>query len=764
MLSPDRIASRHRDGQRDDWDSNDTAEDGLDIDKLISIFRRQWRVGLVAIVAAVVVAALYVFTAVPMYTSAASVLIDRSNSEIVNQLSTIGSMVDDEASVLSQVELLKSDTIALAVVSKLKLADDPAFLNNANSPLSSVIGFVRSLFDVSSWFAAEKPLIDETEARTRQAVGIILDNLSVVRAGRSYVLQIGYTSRSAEQAAYIANALADAYLLDKLNSKYDATRRASDWLQERIDELKLKALESDFAVQKFRGENGLVAADGKLITDQQLSELNSALIVAQAETAKAAARYDRIKSIIDAGRTDAIVTDVLESSISNDLRKKFLEASKMEAEISSRLGPNHIQAVRLRSEMREFERLMFEELGRIAESYQSEVTVAQSRESALRQSVKEAQGVSAIAGETQVQLRELERTAETYRNLYQTFLQRFQEATQQQSFPITEARVISRATPPTAPSHPRKSLVLALSIVLGGALGAGLGAFREFRDRFFRTGDQVREALGLEFLGTVPLVAIEPYKIGPNDSEHPRNIRKVNSINNYVVDHPLSMFAETLRSAKIAIDLSVKENRAKVIGIVSTLPGEGKSTVAVNFAELLAMQGARTLLIDSDLRNPGATRAIGRNAEAGLLEALIDNRPVRDLLLLNQKTKLAFLPAVVTRRVPHSSELLASPAMNAIIETAKTGFDYIVLDLPPLGPVVDARAIASRVDSFIYVIEWGNTSRKAVKSILASDMEVYDKCAGVVLNKVDEDKMKLYRAYGSSEYYSSRYLSYYRED
>ncbi|WP_250959594.1 polysaccharide biosynthesis tyrosine autokinase [Rhizobium sp. CG5] len=750
--------------QRDDWDNDENAGDGIDVDKLISIFRRQWRVGMVSIIAAVVVAALYVFTAVPMYTSVASVLIDRSNNEIVNQLSTIGSMVDDEPSVLSQMELFRSDAIATAVVSKLKLIDDPVFLNGSTSPLSSAMTFVRSLFNVSSWFAAEEPLLDETEAKTTEAVGIILENLSVGRAGRSYVLQVGYTSPSAEQSARIANALAEAYLLDKLNSKYDATRRASDWLQERIDELKQKALDSDFAVQKFRGENGLVAADGRLITDQQLSELSSALIIAQAETAKAAARYDRIKSIIDAGRTDAIVTDVLDSSISNDLRQKYLEASKLESEISSRLGPNHAQAVRLRSEMREYERLMFAELGRIAESYQSDVTVAQSRESALRQSVKEAQGVSALAGETQVQLRELERSAETYRNLYQTFLQRFQEATQQQSFPITEARVISRATPPPGPSSPRKALVLALAIMLGGAFGAGLGAFREFRDRFFRTGDQVRESLGLEFLGAVPAVAIEPYKIGPAGGENPRNIRKASSISNYVVDHPLSMFAETLRSAKIAIDLGVKENRAKVIGIVSTLPGEGKSTVAVNFAELLAMQGARTLLIDSDLRNPGATRAIGRNAEAGLLEALIDNRPVRDLLLLNQKTKLAFLPAVVTRRVPHSSELLASPAMNAIIETAKTGFDYIILDLPPLGPVVDARAIAARVDSFIYVIEWGNTSRKAVKSILASDMEVYDKCAGVVLNKVDEEKMKLYRAYGSSDYYASRYLSYYRED
>src|SRR5262249_283262 len=152
--------------------------------------------------------------------------------------------------------------------------------------------------------------------------------------------------------------------------------------------------------------------------------------------------------------------------------------------------------------------------------------------------------------------------------------------------------------------------------------------------------DQIREVLGLEYVGITPLIKVEEYKNSEADRSHPRAIKLMNNVSAYVVDHPLSVFAETMRSAKIALDLRAPAGSSKVIGIVSTLPGEGKATVASNLAQLLAMQGARTLLIDADLRNPGASRALARHAEAGLLEVLLDARPFHELLLLDQKTKL----------------------------------------------------------------------------------------------------------------------------
>lgn len=733
----------------------------LDLDGLIAIVRRQWRVAGLCVAVFVALGIGYMLTAMPRYVAKTSVLIDRGNRQVVEQLSTIGGVLDDEASVLSQVELLRSETIGLSAIDSLKLQDDPDFMAGRRNLVLAAASAMQSIFDVRQWLGGDgQSRLDQVEAKRRQALAKLLDNLKVARVGRSYVLEISYTATSPQLAASVANAIADAYLTDKLDAKYDATRRAGDWLQRRIEELRQRSLESDLAVQRFRAANGLVTANSKLVSDQQLAELNSALIVARADTARARARSDRIEAIIASGETDAVVTDALESSVIGSLREKYLESSKREAEISRRLGQDHVQAVRLRQEMTEYNRLMFDELRRIARSYQSELEVARSRERQITQGVRNATDVSVAAGETQVQLRELERAAETYRNLYQTFLQRYQEAVQQQSFPVTEARVISRAVPPAGASEPRLSLVLAICLALGCAAGGVVGAFREFRDRFFRTGEQVRDVLGLEYLGSVPLVELPPGRTpaGPARGE----VWRKTEMSGFATEHPSSAFAETLRSARIAADVHI-DKPCKVVGFVSVLPGEGKSTIAMNFARALA-RSARVLLIDADLRNPGATRALGGHAEEGLLEILLEGRSPASVMLADPDTGLKFLPAVVTRRMPHSSELLASAAMARLLAQLAAEFDYIVLDLPPLGPVVDARAVASRVDGFVMVVEWGGTSRKAVRDTLNAEPQIAGRCLGVMLNKVDGSRMKLYEGYGSPDYYASRYARYYHQD
>jgi succinoglycan biosynthesis transport protein ExoP len=415
--------------------------------------------------------------------------------------------------------------------------------------------------------------------------------------------------------------------------------------------------------------------------------------------------------------------------------------------------------------MSEYQRLMFDELRRIAESYKSTLEVARGREKSLETQVTQATGISASANDSQVQLRELEREADTYKKLYETFLQRYQEAVQQQSFPVTEARVISNPTVPDKPSSPKKPLILALSMFLGLLGGSGVAAFRELRDRFFRTGDQIREVLNLEPLGTVPYSkpTSATKSVATAGTTLSRVIGKDSAISNFVIDFPLSAFAETLRSAKIGVDVLVGPKRPKMVGVVSVLPGEGKSTISINFAELLASQGSRVLLIDADLRNPGATRQLGRHAERGILEVLQEGVPIRDILMINPNTKLAFLPAVIKHRIPYSSELLASEAMDRALKEVADAFDYIIFDLPPLAAVVDARAISPKIDTYLFVVEWGKTARHAVKKTLMMNSAVAAKCAGVILNKVDTAKMRYYQSFGSSEFYYSRYSSYYQE-
>lgn len=739
---------------------------GVDIDKLFGAVRRQWKV--VATVAAfgLVLGVMYTLTATPQYTAVTSLLIDQNNRQIVDQQLSESGVTADETYVLSQVEILSSQKIALSVVDKLDLLNNPNFQAEDKSPLTMVVGAVKSVFKFREWFKSE--VVDSDREIARQgAADALRRGLVAARVGRTYVLSISYTSRSAELSAKIADSIAEAYLTDQLDSKYDATRRASDWLQVRIAELKLKSIDSDLAVQKFKSQNDLISTNGQLISDQQLSQLNSQFIIAQSESANAKAKYDRIRNIIDTGEIDASVTEALNSTVIGALQAKYLDASRREADIANRLGEGHMQAIRLRSEMQEYKRLMFVELSRIADASNSTYKVALAREQDLSAQVKAATGVSALANDAQVQLRQLEREADTYKALYGTFLQRFQEATQRQSFPITEARIISQAQRPQNPSKPKKLLVMALFLFAGLGAGAGLGGYREYRDRFFRTGDQVRDALDLEYLGQVPIEADWPYENVSADMENspvtPRLTQVSRHIFNYTVDHPLSSFAETLRSVKIASDIVSEPGRGRVIGVISALPGEGKSTIAVNLAQLLAHQGSRVILIDGDLRAAGSTKALASHAQAGVLEVLTAGIPLTEALVMDPRTRLAVLPAVKGRRTPYSSELLSSEQMSKLLNGMRQTFDFVVIDLPPMGAVVDSRAIAPLLDSCVLVAEWGKTPRSTVQHALQSNGVLRDKCLGVILNKVDLGRIGLYAEVQNNYYYNSRYGSYYRE-
>jgi succinoglycan biosynthesis transport protein ExoP len=306
-------------------------------------------------------------------------------------------------------------------------------------------------------------------------------------------------------------------------------------------------------------------------------------------------------------------------------------------------------------------------------------------------------------------------------------------------------------------------LVLALFGILGLAVGSGFGAFREYRDRFFRSGDQVRIELQTEFLGFAPIISGKPKadRLLAAEQQPGDTLWHPNSPASYVRFHPLSPFAETLRNIKVAADIGLADQKSKVLGVVSCLPSEGKTTIASNLSILFAMQGFRSLLIDGDLRNPGLTRSLETKPTEGLIETLTEGMPSNQVLRWDNSGKMAVLPTVLKRSISHTSEILASLGMAQLLEGFRSEFDYVVVDLPPLGPIVDAKAFANRIDAFVLVVEWGYTSRQLVRSMMASNPLIREKCLGVVLNKSDESKMRYYRSYGSVDYYASQYQKYY---
>jgi succinoglycan biosynthesis transport protein ExoP len=366
------------------------------------------------------------------------------------------------------------------------------------------------------------------------------------------------------------------------------------------------------------------------------------------------------------------------------------------------------------------------------------------------------QGVAVSASDAQAHLRQLEQKAESYKTVYQSFMQHYAEAEQQETFAMTDAHVMSVATPPLAPSYPRKLLVLVISLALGAFAGVGAGMLRESMDRVFRTVGQVREELGIDLLGMLPVLShvSPPQHVLDNTVPIP--------IMRYAIDHPYSAFAETLRSAKVAADLELKDRSPKIIGVTSLLPKEGKSTVAKNFATLLALQGAKTLLIDADTRNPYLTRVIGCERRQGSQSRSCAPPPSAGLLRMEPESRLQILPCIYAVDDPRVAEGLSSAALQSLLQSSNQCFDYIVIDLPPVGPVVNARGLAPTIDSFILVVAWGETSRGAVREVLVKERLIRDKLLGVVLNKVHMEKLKRYELFESEGYYYRHYENYYK--
>ena len=342
------------------------------------------------------------------------------------------------------------------------------------------------------------------------------------------------------------------------------------------------------------------------------------------------------------------------------------------------------------------------------------------------------------------------------------------EATQQQSFPITDAHVISKAE--SYQSGPNTHNIMASAIFLGLMLGFGAAFLREAVDRVFRTRQHVEAILRTNCLAVLPrltpsaVVASGASDDAQNVQQPTESAKKIvaetNGFFTRVLEEPRSLFAEGFRSIKVATDIAsaIKEN--KIIGVTSSVPKEGKSTIASNLAELMAHAGKRVILIDGDLRNRTLSRNLARGATTGLLEVLGNQIGLPQAVYTDSRSSLTFLPAVIDSRLTHTDEIIGSKTFKLLLDGLRKDYDYIIVDLPPLAPVSDARATAGIIDSYIYVIEWGRTKINVVQHQLATAPELYDRLLGVVLSKANIKILTRYENYYGRNYYKN-YDAYY---
>ncbi|MGA2292893.1 polysaccharide biosynthesis tyrosine autokinase [Bradyrhizobium sp.] len=730
-----------------------------------SLTRRRLAVIVLVFSLSVMCGAVYLYTAPAKFLAQAELLIDTKKSQLFQQQSVIGDIAMDSAAVDSQIQVLKSENIATSVVKDLHLTSEPEFVGSKPGLVGTILDYLLPSTPTSEFDLQQR------------AVDTFRKGLVARRIGTSYVIEIGFLSLSPDRAAEIANATADAYIVDQLEAKYQATRRASAWLQDRIQELRQQASTAERAVLDFKKENNIVDTGGRLIGEQQLAELNSQIVLARAATAEAHARLNRISDITKHDITDIdnilrspdpAVADALRNEVINKLRSEFLDLANREAVFSARLGHDHLIVVNLRNQMFEIRRSIMDELKRIQETFKSDYEIAMAREQSIQNSLAEAVSQNQTTNQAQISLKDLDSKAQTFRALHDNFVQRYMESIQQQSFPFTEARVITHATRPRIKSQPNTILVMALASASGLLLAFGVAMLIDISERGFRTPEQVESELKTICLAVVPLLGADAHAPKPAAAERSDRVAArhldQSGVLFSVVGSPFSRFAEAFRTIKVSIDVFALAKRNKIVGVTSTVPNEGKSTVAANLARLIAHAGGKAILIDGDLRNPSLTRALAPQAEIGLLEVLSGKKALADAIWSDTATSLAFLPMVAKARLSHSNEILASAAMKQMIDGIREVYDYILIDLPPLTPVVDVRATTQIIDSYLFVVEWGRTDVEVVERALGSAPLVYERLLGVVLNKAELNRMRNYSGDAGYDYQSKYHERYGFED
>ncbi len=766
----------HKQRPTEDYDAADfrateleTASPRVAIEAALGIVRRQITTIAFVTILTLALGFLYLFVTPPVFMARATMLIDREKVQVSQQQQFFPDLPIDAAAIDSEIEILKSDEVARAVIKKLHLIDGPEF--GQPTGLARFMGFAVWLLVPSQ---SDSGTDSETDA-LQGAVSAFQSRLDAQRMGGSFMIAVTYKSHDAKRAAEIANATVDTYINYQIQAKFDAMHRANVWLQDRVRELADESAAADRALADFKAQHNMAStATGKSISEQQLTDLNARLLDAKAQAATAQAKLDRIDGIISKGGEidDAAIRAAVSDSLTNpviiQLRTKYLELVNREIDWSARFGPNHLAVVNLRTQIHEVRNSIFDELKQIAETYKSDLAIAKQRQVAAEKALADSVSQSSQDNLVQSTLADLESAAKSRHALYDDLEQRYTQSLPSGAFAVSNARLITPASPPGGKSSPKPLLILALAAFGGLAMGGGLGMFREMLDRVFRTSEQIERSLQTTCIALVPAVK-DGLAVTPSDRpdqalslvpSKPRTIVRLSNIIWTVTDSPFSRFTEAIRSLKLAVDLGRLDRSQNLIGFTSAIPNEGKTTIAASLAQLAAQAGARVILVDADFRNPSLSRTLTPNANCGILEVIAGKKTLEDVVWHDPLTNMAFLPAFVPFRLAHSSEILSSDRAELLFAGLRNTYDYVIVDLPPLAPVIDVRATKRLIDTYVLVVEWGRTKIPLVERALSEAPGVYENLLGVLLNKADIDVVRRYDGHLGDYYKNDHFARY----
>ena len=712
-------------------------------DALRQLWRRRWLVGLGTLAGAAITAA-GAWSIPPQYVAETRLLVGIQGPRELDVQAFVADVSPDAERVQSEALILQSQDIARQVVDQLHLAQDPNFNSELQSSLLHYVQSVAELLPAGllEWLHAlglgfDPPAPLAAEQRDDAVIARVLSRLDVSTLGRSHVLSIKAQAPDADTAAAIANAFAQGYLEHQRGEKIETVERVDKFLMDRIGELRDAVRLSDQAVQDYRRMYGLYKSGSTgstgSITSQQLTELNTQLIVAQSAKMQAAARLQEAQQRGGGRLGDESVPEVLQSPVIAMLKQQLAESERHTSEKAAALGASHPSMRDARAASASISGRVAAEVAKIVDGLAREARATAARYDALLQNFERAKAEMGVVNDKSIQLDALERDAVVNRNLLQAALNRAKQTVGSADIMQANGRIISAAVAPDSPAFPPKILILILGALGSFLIAAFIALQLEGNDRTIRRAEQVESLTGMPVLAMVPKV-------------------RGRLVAQQVLRDPISPFSEAVRRLFVGVELSEAAVSPKILLVTSAVPAEGKSVMVASLGRQLAGSGKKVLLIDCDWRSPSLQRIFHCATAKGLANLLAeDDVLLDDCLHRDAESGVDVLP--VGSWEPRLLQLLASDRMARLLEALSAEYDLLILDSPPVLVTADSLALCRMVEKVLFVVRWGHTRQEAVLEALKQLLDAHADIAGIAVSQV---VAKEFRRYASCELAYSR--------
>ncbi len=711
----------------------------IDLKGILGLIRRQLWLILSTIATILILTIIFTYSLTPKYTATSLVLVDTSTKNLLDSNNILSNPNADNSRVESEVGILKSDRILLNVVRENDLVSDSEF------------GIKVSLKDrILSWLRIPLPPAPTGEEALSRVLNSFKSAVTVNRNGLTYLITVGIISTDPAKAAKLANSMSETYIKEQINAKVTATLTNRDTIQKSAEAANDALIENEKNFDSYI--TGNIDRLEKQPNSLGLATLRAELEKVNNDRTAELSRIDTLQKSLQSQDFSTLVAQ-LGSDALNELQG---QRENLATRIASTTD-NSAEAISLRAELAKVDNSLANAATQQVNNLQQTVATYQQQANDVRQKIRTTVLQSNLPPEVLTEIFSLQQSSEISRNQYQKLKTRLLELDAQSALQLPDSRVVSAALVPTSASFPNRRVILALSLIVAIGLGVGLAVLREYFIGGFVSENQIEAVL------KVPLSAIAPRQA--TGDEHHKLANPTSSLADLMVTAPLSLFSESVRRLRLTLDQQERKHpqpkrqdsdEGAIIMVSSALPSEGKSTMALSLARAYALTGKRTLLIDCDLRKPSINKHLNLEPNHDFIDYLRQDRSSATLTSLIMRDPLSNLTVLLGGRRSDiaTDELVMSEKMGRILASARKHFDYVILDTPPVEPVVDGLYLSRHADMIVFVIKWASTPQSSAKRAVAALKENKNPNAGIVTLLNQQDRAKMSGNYSYSGYYT----------